>query len=72
VLDLETTPSIDVTATDMLIQLADELHKRGVELVIAHGIGQVRDVLRTAGEDAGVLQAMFATVDEDVASLPRH
>ncbi len=70
VLDAETSPFIDVSATEMLTQLAEELERDGVRLVIAHGIGQVRDVLRRAGADAAVLQAMYATVDEAVASFP--
>jgi sulfate permease, SulP family len=69
VLDAETTPSIDVTATEMLIQFADELRRRGVRLIVAHGIGQVRDVLRRAGADADVLQSMYVTVDEAVSSF---
>ncbi|MEI6363768.1 MAG: SulP family inorganic anion transporter [Actinomycetes bacterium] len=69
VLDAETTPSIDVTATEMLTQLADELRRRRIRLVVAHSIGQVRDILRRAGADADVLQSMYATVDEAVASF---
>ncbi len=69
VLDAETTPAIDVTATEMLTQLAEELRRRGVRLVVAHGIGQVRDILRQAGADADVLQSMYATVDEAVGSF---
>ncbi|MDP2013561.1 MAG: STAS domain-containing protein, partial [Actinomycetota bacterium] len=69
VLDLATTPAIDVTATEMLAQLAQELRGRGVRLVVAHGIGQVRDFLQRAGSDTDVLQALYATVDEAVASF---
>ena len=70
VLDAETTPFIDVSATVMLVQLARQLKGDGVELVVAHGIGQTRDVLRRAGGDDGVLQSVFATVDQAVASIP--
>ena len=69
VLDAESSPAIDVTATEMLTQLTEELRRRGVRLVVAHGIGQVRDILRKAGADADVLQSMYATVDEAVASF---
>jgi SulP family sulfate permease len=48
VLDAETMPYIDVTAASMLVQLTEELERRGVKLVIARDIGQVRDVLETA------------------------
>ena len=43
------SPFIDVTAADMLAQLADDLERRGVDLLIAHDVGQVRDVLRRSG-----------------------
>ena len=69
VLDAETTPSIDVSATEMLTHLAVELRRGNVTLVVAHSIGQVRDVLRRAGADAQVLQSMYPTVDEAVASF---
>jgi high affinity sulfate transporter 1 len=69
VLDAETTPSIDVSATEMLTQLAVELRRGNVTLVVAHSIGQVRDVLRRAGADAQVLQSMYPTVDEAVSSF---
>jgi MFS superfamily sulfate permease-like transporter len=69
VLDAETTPSIDVSATEMLTHLAVELRRHNVTLVVAHSIGQVRDVLRRAGADTQVLQSMYATVDEAVASF---
>lgn len=45
VLDAETMPAIDVTAVDMLLALADDLQRDGVELVIARDIGAVRDLL---------------------------
>ena len=69
VLDAETTPAIDVTATDMLVALAAELRRRDIDLLIAHGIGQVRDVLQHAGHDDDVLQTVYPTVDAAIASL---
>ena len=45
VLDCQTTPSVDVTAARMLNQLAADLGKRGVRLVLAGEIGQVRDMV---------------------------
>jgi hypothetical protein len=38
-------------------------------MVVAHGVGQVRDVLRRAGAESEVLQTMYATVDEALASF---
>ncbi len=69
VIDAETSPFIDVSATEMLAQLSAELSKDGVALLIAHGIGQTRDVLRKVGEEDGVQQQVFATVDDAVAAV---
>ena len=71
VIDAETTPAVDVSATDMLIALAAELRRRHVQLLVAHGIGQIRDVLRHAGSDDDVLQTVHSTVDEAIASVDR-
>jgi sulfate permease, SulP family len=53
VLDCETMPSIDVTAARMLNQLAADLRRRGVRLVLAGEIGQVRDMLAAVGGPDG-------------------
>ena len=50
VLDGESMPYIDVTAARELHKLGAELGQRGVELVLARNIGQVRDLL-DAGDD---------------------
>ncbi|QCQ93387.1 SulP family inorganic anion transporter [Rhodococcus sp. SGAir0479] len=63
VLDAETSPNIDVSAAEMLRQLQDSLQRRGIELRIAHDIGQVRDVLGAAGSNDRVLE-VFSTVDD--------
>ena len=52
VLDAETVPFIDVTAARMLEDVAAQLATEGVELVLARGVGQVRDVIRTTGTEA--------------------
>jgi sulfate permease, SulP family len=49
VLDLESVPAIDVTATEMLVDLADDLKNSGVRLGIARETGQVGDLMRQAG-----------------------
>jgi sulfate permease, SulP family len=49
VLDGETVPFVDVTAARMLDELTADLHRRGVRLVIARDVGQVRDVLARSG-----------------------
>jgi MFS superfamily sulfate permease-like transporter len=65
VLDLETVPFVDVTAAEMLMRLRDELEPARVRLLVARDIGQVRDVLRTAGDEH---QAVFRSVADAVAA----
>ena len=65
VLDGETTPTIDVSAADMLVQLAGELDRNGVTLLVARDIGQVRDVLDRTDEAIG---RIYPTVDDAVAA----
>ena len=71
VLDLGSTPAVDVTATEMLAQLTGELQRRNVRLAVAHAIGQVRDILQHAGEATESLPVPYATIDEAVASFDR-
>jgi SulP family sulfate permease len=49
VLDCETVPFVDVTAARMLDELTVSLRARGIRLVIAREIGQVKDVLAATG-----------------------
>ncbi len=59
VLDMETSPIIDVTAADMLGELDDVLLKKDIVFRVANASGEVRDVLRsTYSEDrVGHIQA---------------
>jgi SulP family sulfate permease len=68
VLDAETIPHVDVTAAGMLVQLSDDLQRRGVELVMARDIGQVRDVLGRT-EQGGPLLTACPTVHQAVEAL---
>jgi high affinity sulfate transporter 1 len=61
VLDGETVPFVDVTAARMLDELTADLHRRGVRLVIARDVGQVRDVLAQSG-GAGAAPEYFPSV----------
>ncbi len=66
VLDAETVPFIDVSAARMLGQVAGDLARLQVRLVIARDVGQVRDVLRRAEAGApaiGVYPTVQAAVD---------
>jgi SulP family sulfate permease len=72
VLDAETIPFIDVSAARMLDELADELHRDAVSLLLARDVGQVRDVLRTTGGDM-FGERVYPTVRAAVeASRPEH
>ena len=68
VIDAETMPFIDVTAAQVLDQVARELRANGVRLVIARDVGQVRDVLDTAPGDS-ILDYAYPTVDQAVTRL---
>jgi high affinity sulfate transporter 1 len=68
VLDAETVPFIDVTAITMLEQLADDLRRQGVQLVLARDIGAVRDVLSRA-EDSDAPLPTYPTVQAAVDAL---
>lgn len=72
VLDAQTAPFIDVTATGMLTQLAADLARRHVALALAHPIGQTRDVLRRAADTAGTAIALYPDVDTAVAAVRTH
>ncbi len=66
VVDAETVPAVDVTAVGMLVQLAEDLRRDGIELVLARDIGAVRDLVETGGQER-VLRSyptVQAAVDE--------
>ena len=68
VLDCETVPFVDITAARMLTELTADLVKRGVRLVIARDIGQVRDMLVVTGPP-GIAHEYYRTVQEAVDSI---
>ncbi|MET0526500.1 MAG: SulP family inorganic anion transporter [Nocardioides sp.] len=68
VIDGQTTPSIDVTAAAMLTLLRGDLQRVGSDLALAHSIGQVRDVLRTAETEGE--PPIYATIEDALASAP--
>jgi len=69
VLDAETSPFIDISAAEMLAQLAATLRRDGIELRIARDIGQFRDVMRSAVPEA-FHHEVFRTIDEAIAAPP--
>jgi MFS superfamily sulfate permease-like transporter len=68
VIDAETVPAIDVTAVGMIVDLRDELTDRGIGLYIARDVGQVRDLLETAG-GAMLIEHLCPSVDEAVTAV---
>jgi anti-anti-sigma factor len=69
VLDAETMPYVDVTAVRMLAELHEDLERQGVRLVVARDVGQVRDIVRSAGEAPQV--QLYPTVQAAVDAVSR-
>jgi high affinity sulfate transporter 1 len=67
VLDLEAVPTIDVSAIDMLVQLAEDLTAADIRLLIARDIGQVSDLFKSAGAGR-LLDHLYPTVRAAVAA----
>jgi sulfate permease, SulP family len=65
VLDAEAMPFVDVTAVGALEELARRLEADGVRLLVARDIGQVRDVMRSAGGEPE-LEHVYPTVQAAV------
>ena len=68
ILDAETTPTIDVSGAQMLVTLTRDLELRGVRLLIAKTIGQVRDV-ESKAVPAPDVPGRYDSIDEAVASV---
>ncbi|HEX4305892.1 MAG TPA: SulP family inorganic anion transporter [Solirubrobacterales bacterium] len=66
VLDLESVPSLDVSAARMLEAVTGDLGRAGVELRLARAVGQTRDVLAKAGGEDGALE-VHRTIDDALA-----
>lgn len=65
VLDAEAIPEIDLTAAEMLTELTRSLAGQGIPLYLAHGIGQVRDVLRAQNDSP---HQVYPSVEAAVAA----
>jgi MFS superfamily sulfate permease-like transporter len=71
VLDLETVPAVDLTATKMLDELEASLAATGQTIVYTRNVGQVRDVLRADGAgDAVVYPTIAAAVEASKDGQP--
>jgi SulP family sulfate permease len=69
VIDAAAIGSVDVTAARMVIDLAGELERGDVRLALAHGIGQVRDMLEEAAVEGTEPLLLYPTVQSAVAAL---
>jgi MFS superfamily sulfate permease-like transporter len=68
VLDAESIAFVDVTAVRMLEELAVDLRAGGVQLALAHDIGQVRDMLNRGIRDEGAIN-VYRSVQDAVEAL---
>jgi sulfate permease, SulP family len=71
VLDAATVAFLDVTAAEMLAQAAEDLRGRGVALLVARDIGEVRDVLRHTHDDHDLVH-VYRTVQAAVDAAQRQ
>ena len=65
ILDAETIPYVDISGVRMLDRLSSDLEATGVRLVLAHDIGQVRDLFDAADAHA-LIDNVYPTVQEAV------
>jgi sulfate permease, SulP family len=67
ILDAEAIAFIDVTAAQMLGELAEDLQRADVQFVIAHDLGQVGDIL--AAEEPEIELQVYPTVNAAIAAI---
>lgn len=65
VIDASAVPTVDLTAATMLAHLDAEVAARGITLVVAGDVGQVRDLLRHS-EASRLESAAASTIDDAV------
>lgn len=69
VLDAETSPSIDVSAAEMLLDLRNELARKRIDFRIARSVAQFAEMLGSA-EAGDTPIGVYPTVAEAAADLP--
>ena len=67
ILDAEAIAFIDVTAAQMLGELAGDLKRVDVQFVIAHDLGQVGDIL--AAEQPEIELQVYPSVNAAIAAI---
>jgi high affinity sulfate transporter 1 len=71
VLDAGTIPFVDVTAARMLGELAGDLRRRGIQVLIVRDVGQVRDLLGREAPDPA-LQHVYPSDQAALAAAAGH
>ena len=71
VLDAETIPYVDISAVKTLTNLSRDLAAGGVRLVIAHDIGQVRDLFEAAHAEQ-LIGDVYPTVQAAIDDLTKR
>jgi len=59
---------VDITAVRMLVELGDDLKRQGIDIVLAHDLGQVEDLLAKGDVTAGI-HGIYPTVAAAVAAI---
>jgi high affinity sulfate transporter 1 len=67
ILDLESSPIIDLSATDMLSELYEKLDEKGIKLFVANPTSEVRDAMRLEGLDKKI--PLLERIDGDTVSF---
>jgi MFS superfamily sulfate permease-like transporter len=62
VMDLQTSTMLDITASNMLVELHEALEERGVDIWLAEAIAEVMDMLESSGV-SGVVGSVDYTHD---------
>jgi sulfate permease, SulP family len=68
ILDAEAIPFVDISAVNALKNASQSLKTLGVRLVVAHDLGQVRDLFRVGGADH-LLDNVYPTVQAAVEAV---
>jgi sulfate permease, SulP family len=71
VLDAETVPFIDVSAATMLTELTRDLRRQDIKLLVAQGVGQVRDIIRHSTSHAKTT-SVYPTVEAAIEATRRE
>lgn len=72
IIDLSSSPIIDVSAADMIVELSRELAEQGVSLRMAEATWQVRRMLRVSGVEATIGEEVTQTTSLETVLADWH